>query len=470
VVTGGRGVLIVLNGMLTKIPLITNHVRKIIISTKLIPQFKDSEQIIIEDIGLHETNAFITKGYDSIAYSHKLSGIFLQGVIFKNDKIIMLINGSEGFDLGVSLRILQNISTYEKNPNIYLLVEAPPLSSNTFVLGRFYAWIKMVLLYDIYFNIKKEGSLRIIFFDENQPPQLYRLLVDIIEKTKYKPVYASIIDMRIRRYIFPMIDLMLLAKLLTLRGKLEHIINEYKTILLLLNKLLDEGTPELWEIARRDRQIIWSSIFPYKRILSKGELLDKEIKEAVRKIGREYSKYTRPAIDVKKLFNLILSGVSLSTIYTFINIDEIINNIMNTISEELVRTYFSGHKNAVEKLTRALFVSEDIGRATSLKHINIVRDRVNEIIVIDYGKVVVCEDCGLPSYFPHEYVDAYYDRIGIAMNIYYPELFKINDQLFKASEIHNMRLLNYNGYIKALKELHKLPYENIFKKLHEAAL
>jgi hypothetical protein len=470
VVIGGSRVLVILNGMLTKTPLTISNVKRIIISTKLIPQFKDSEQIIIEDIGLHETNTFIAKGYDSIAYSHKLSGIFLQGVVFKDEKIIMLINGSEGFDLGVSLRILQNISTYETNPNIYLLVEAPPLSSNTFVLGRFYAWIKSILLYDMYFNMKREGSLRIMFFDENQPPQLYRLLVDIIEKTEYEPVYASIIDMRIKRYIFPIVDLIILAKLLTLRGRLEHVINEYKAILLLLNKLLDEGTPELWEIARRDKQTIWSSIFPYKRIVSKGELLDKGIGEAIRKIGGEYSKYTRPAIDVKKLFNLILSGISLSTIYTFINIDEVINSIVNVVSEELVRTYISGHKNAVEKLTRALFVSEDIGRATSLKHINIVKNRVNEIIVIDYGKVVLCEDCGLPSYFPREYEDAYYDRIGIAINTYYPESLKINDQLFKASEIHNMRLLNYNGYVKALRESHKLPYENIFKKLREAAL
>lgn len=464
--------LIILHGMIDKAPIIGKDIRKFVISTKFSKQFEKSEQIIIEDVGIPGSQAPTTRGYDSIAYSYKLASLFLRGVRFHDDKIEILISGSEGFDLGTSLRVLHNISNYEEVPEIHLFIETPSLRNNAFVLGRFYAWLKTVFLYDIFFNSRKEGTMKIVFLSPEQPQQLYKLLVDIVEKTSVKDNIYSVIDLRIKRFLFPLLDLITLSKLLSIRGRIDEMLNEYKSILVLLNHLLDEAPPDLWEIARKDKNIIWKSIFPYRRIYSRMYYLDENLRKVLMLFESRDKEYTSSAIDPKQLFEILLSGVSLYRIYELIDklvdIRALTEKISNIPSEDLIRLFKAGRKVAVKSIRRKVFISEDIGRRCKGENIVVVPGRVNEMIVVDYGLVTICKDCNIPDYFPVEYENAYYERIGISMDSYYPEYIRINDVEFSPTEIHEMKLINYSGY-KMLKEKKKEHiYKTIFDKIKEA--
>ncbi|ABN70279.1 hypothetical protein Smar_1184 [Staphylothermus marinus F1] len=461
--------LILLYGMMDKAPISGKDIRKLIISPKYSKRYDRNEQIIIEDVGFPRYQPLTTRGFDSIAYSYKLSSLFLKGVKFYDEKIEILVNGSEGFDLGTTLSILQNISKYEKIPEIYLFIETPGLKSSSFILGRFYAWLKTLFLYDIFFNSIREGAMKIVFLLPDQPPQIYKLLVDLVEKAYLEDGIYSLIDLRIKRFLFPLLDLLSLAKILSIKGKVEELIKEYKTILLLINHLLNEASPDLWDIARKDKKTIWKSIFPYKKLSSRINYLDENLRKIIALLENKDNNYTVPAIDPKLLFEKLLSGINLSSIYRSLNLNDLIEKISNIPSEQLIRLYNEGSKSAIKSIWRKIFVSEDIARGyTKRENIVVVYGRVNEIIVADYGLVTICEDCDLPSYLPIEYRNAYYERIGVFMDTYYPEFVKINNVEFSSNEIHNMKLLNYLGYQLLREKGKENMYKPLFDKIKEA--
>ncbi|ADI32379.1 hypothetical protein [Staphylothermus hellenicus] len=461
--------LILLYGMMDKALVSGKDIRKLIISPRYSKRYDRNEQIIIEDVGFPRYQPLTTRGFDSIAYSCKLSSLFLKGVKFYDEKIEILVNGSEGFDLGTTLSILQDISRYEKIPEIYLFVETPGLKNSSFILGRFYAWLKTLFLYDIFFNSIREGAMKIVFLLPEQPPQIYKLLVDLAEKAFIEDSIYSLIDLRIKRFLFPILDLLSLSKILSIRGRVEELLREYKIVLLLINYLLGEAPPDLWDIARKDKKTIQRSIFPYKKLSNKINYLDENLRKIIALLEKRDDNYTVLAMDPKLLFEKLLSGINLSSIYKSLNLDDLIEKISNIPPEQLIRLYKEGHKSAIKGIWRKVFISEDIARGYTKKdNIVVVYGRVNEIVVADYGLVTMCEDCNIPSYLPLEYRNAYYEKIGVFMDTYFPEHIKVNKVEFSPGEIHDMKLLNYPGYLLLREKGKENLYKSLFDKIRKA--
>jgi len=407
------------------------------------------KQLVVEYTGYR--GGYVYRG-GGIENFYRLADRYIDQIKI-GEKTTLLINGGEVFDLGFSLKMLEHLTREKSVGNILYLVEVPQKKSTTDAKAFFYAWFKTISLIDIYFNELNKGFFKIILFDYNQPPQLYGLINNLYEKTSLFDKTCSTIHLRVRRFLTGLRELFILTELFKTIGFYNYLTREYKADLSLLNSVLDHAPSELWSIARRDVHVIRGSIYTYKKLVDKGGLLEKVVRDLVKTIVQG-GKYTSLMVDPLHVLEKILSGTRLSKIYDEIGVGNRVRDLISIPDDQLIDTYTYGVGSTRLDEFRISILSRDL--AVYLHHVdNVVElaDQAGEAVIMDASHIPINMDCRINQYYiPLDYYEAYVDKAGLNIEHMYPKDLHIGDKPVDQTDLHRINLVNYHGYHMALSE------------------
>ncbi len=455
--------LIILNGMLKYHDVLKEIKTEKIYVTNYPRENIEDKQIVIEEVGFREG---YMQGYSSTPYIYRLSEKYVGSLDIVGENVVVLINSLSGIDLGFSLNLLHRLSL-DKNFRLTFIISSPTKKDNSDVKARFYAWIKLVYLYDIYINNYKEGLFKQVLVDSSNPPQLYKFLGEIACNTDTLYNLYSTIHIKFKRYIVPLADLMVLSELLLEQGKYRSIITEYKEILASLHKILDHAPTGLWSIARKYVELIRGSIYSYKKVINKESILKKYLEALIISINNG-GRYTVSLINPHILLEKMISGSSLYSIYEDIGISKYIEKVITVENTELIDIYELGSINNYQNILRRIFISPDMQPFIPSEELEatVLENHVNEIIVMDLYSIPLNTDCRYNSeYIPIDFYETYMDKAGLSLDQLYPRKISIGGKMIEHVDIHNIGIVNYNGYRYAEAEKCRYIGEGLINKL-----
>lgn len=406
----------------------------------------DAKQIVIEDLGFSRE---VVSRTETIKYMYSLAESYSHRFSLNEREYVFVINGNSSFDLGFSLYLINKIYNTVDKPHIILIIEIPRLDTIIDVRARFMSWLKTIFLHDIFVN--SNGFMKIVFTDPDSPPQLIKFLI-IFLTSNLLMNYRSILHIKLKRFIVPLTEIYFLIQLLTLRGKLVYLIENYKKNLFLMNKVLDQAPTELWSIARKSTNLIRGSIYSFKKIVDSLTKLEKTIEDSI-KILVKSSRFSELAVDPRELLDKLMSGYTIGEIHNDVFSSERIVNYLNISRDLLVDTYSYGTVTNCE-YSRFVSTGEDLFDKIPPGFSSILLENTfNELNIIDTCSVSINNDCKYnTSYIPFNYIDAYFEASGLYLESLYPRELVFKNNIVKPIDIHNTCLVNYSGYLKAVSE------------------
>ncbi len=440
--------LIIFNDMLKHARILEDIEDEKLYITKYYRPGYTGSQLVIEDLGYSREQV---RGFENIKYVYRLADSYSDRVKLVGREFYILVNGASGFDLGFSLYILKTLIEQRGN-RVLLLVETPRKDVDVDIKARFYSWFKTISILDIYANGVEEGSFKYILLDHDQPPQVCRYLIRVFKKRLLlENGLSSLLDLRLKRYIIPITELLLVAELLVKMGSINRVEHEYRNVLLMMHKVLDRASADLWSIARRSKEAIRGSVFKYKKLFDKRSSIEHSLKKLI-EILETGGKYTVSLIDSRRIFEKLLSGYTIRQVYYEIERSRIFDRIAKVSSEELVNTYSYGLLEHIGFSKRYVVIGEDLVDLVSYDELIVLEDVFNEFGILEFNSVPLNIDCGLnTNYIPFDFYEAYIDRSGLVMEQLYPHELILDGMRIEALDIHRINLVNYHGYVEAIK-------------------
>lgn len=425
--------------------------------TRYLRQGLNGEQIVVEDI-VYRTG----KSGKNVGQAYRIAVKYSDKLVFDEKKYVLLVNGSSEHDMGISLYILSNIFRNIDKPEIILIVMVPPRSASTYLKASFYAWFKTISLYDVMFNYKTRNSFKYILLNPDLPSQLINYLIELFNNVQNN---CSLLHIRLKKFIVPVKEIFVFAELLKYRGFIEHIIKEYRYILMLLHGILDKAPTELWSIARKEKHVIEGSKYIIEKYIKNKENIDQNISELLR-ILLKGRKYTVSIIDPKVLFDEFLRGTGVSKIYRKIKIKDKIMILENISTHDLTSIYDFGVVDNIKNLTRYLIVTRDLAEYIERENVIIKKHGMGEIGIVDVMETPINFDCKVNNeYLPFDFQEAYYERAGIALPHLYPPEIRVGDKILKPQDLHIINPVNYYGYIDYVGKECSINTDNILNQL-----
>lgn len=403
-----------------------------------------AKQIVVEDLGYSRETVLKT---ESIKYIYSLAETYTHRFDLRDREYVFIVDGSSGFDLGFSLYLLNKLFNRVNQPTVLFIVEIPRLDSGIDVKARFVAWLKTVFLYDIVIN--STSNMKIVLTDPNPPFQLIKYLI-IILTSNLLLEQRSLLHIKLRRFVTPITELYFLTQLFTLHGKLNYLVEDYKHVLLLMHDVLDRAPTELWSIARKSTGLIQGSIYSLKKIISAREELSKAMSELINLI-LESNRFSESVIDPRVLLDKLLSGCSIREIHNELFSTDRIMNYLNISRDILIDTYSQGTLSECiysrfVATGRDLFESIPSGYKTIL-----LENTHSELSVFDTCSVSINSDCKYnTNYIPFNFIDSYFEVSGLSLESLYPREIVFKNTIVKPIDMHNICLVNYSGFIKAV--------------------
>ena len=434
---------------------------------------KNIKQLIIEDIGIPEFRSPIYKGYESIMYVYKLASYFLRNIDFDEDRLTLLINGETGFDLGVSLKIIEILSRDPGRHTTTVIVQVPSASLSGNILSRFYAYYKILLLYDVYFNAIRKGSFRIIFLNPNIPQHVLSVIYRVYDMNKQVENTYSLLSIFLRIYKIPVMEAHGFLDLLLLKGEVEHKIKELKLIGSMLSRILDEAPPEVWEKARKYRKLFRKVKSSIQKLIAMNTKVEEKIRSYLSTVILR-DDYTFHIVQVKDVVKLLLKGYSETDLVNELDINTINKEINKTIASTLTPTYELTNIYSWELRTFIipgdLFKNllEKLDLPSELKILtNIQGDFPSkyELIIMKNNLVPLCSKCPTKDYLPTKFKEMYESHIGLVIESHFPDKIIVGDRVLTPEEVYKMNPISYSGFEYISQNNIEIPEYKILSKL-----
>ncbi len=434
---------------------------------------KNIKQLIVEDIGIPEFRSPIYKGYESIMYVYKLATYFLKSIDFEENYLTLLINGETGFDLGVSLKIIEILSREPERHITTIIVQVPSISSSGNVLSRFYAYYKILLLYDVYFNIVKKGSFRIIFLNPNVPQYILSVICRIYDMNKQVENTYSLLNILLKIYKIPVMEAHGFLDLLLLKGEIEHKIKELKLIGSMLSRVLDEAPPEVWEKARRYKKLFRKIKILAQKLITMNTRVEDKIRNYLSTIILR-DNYTSHVVEVKDVVELLLKGYSETDLVNGLDISTINKEINKAISSSLIPIYEL--TNIYSQELGTLIIPGDLFKNLLEKlslpnKVKILTDTQDdfpsryELIIMKNNLVPLCSKCPTKDYLPTKFKETYESHIGLVIESHFPDKIIMGDRILTPEEVYKMNPISYSGFEYISQNNIEIPEYKILSKL-----
>ncbi|MEM1741669.1 MAG: hypothetical protein QXX35_03700 [Desulfurococcaceae archaeon] len=404
------------------------------------------KQIVVEDLGY--SREVLTRS-ESIKYMYSLAESYSHRFKLDENEYVFILNGSSGFDLGFSLYLINKICNTIRRPSILLIAEIPRLNTRIDVRARFISWLKTIFLHDIIVN--NNGLMKIVLTDPDPPSQLVKYLVLLLSSSLSND-FKSLVHVKLKRFVLPLAEIYYLLQLFTLHGRFDYLIEDYKRVLFLIHRTLDQAPTDLWSVARKSTSLIRGSIYSYMKLIDLRDKLVKAMSDLVGLLIKN-SKFTESVVDPRELVDKLLTSHSVSEIHNDVFNDERIVNYLNISSDLLVDTYTAGYLDKCS-YTRFVLIGSDLSdRIPRGNNVVKVESIFNELSVFDLCSVSINSDCKYnTSYIPFSFIEAYTEASALNYEVLYPrELFILNT-VIKPIDIHSVCLVNYNGFKKAVNE------------------
>lgn len=406
----------------------------------------DAKQVVIEDLGYSREPVSRS---ESIKYIFSLAETYSHRFSLNERKYFFIINGSSGFDLGFSLYLLNKIYNVIDKPIISLIVEVPRLDTSVDVRARFLSWLKTIFLHDIVIN--NNGFMKIVLSDPEPPSQLVKYLISFLENEVFLN-FKSLIHIKLKRFVVPLTELYFLIQLLTLYGRVNYLLENYRTILFLMHKVLDRAPIDLWSIARRSTSLVRGSIYGYKKIIDFREKIFETMSELI-SVFVKSSRFSELIINPRELLDKLLSGYTISEIYNEVFSNERIVSYLNISRELLVDTFSYGKVSDCE-YTRYIGIGSDLVERIPIGYNSVLLENIySELNILDTCRVSINSDCKYnTNYIPFSFIDAYFEASGLYLESLYPRELFFKNTIVKPMDIHNTCLVNHVGFVKAVSE------------------
>ncbi len=433
---------------------------------------KNIKQLIIEDIGIPEFRSPIYKGYESIMYVYKLASFFLKNIDFVEDRLTLLINGEIGFDLGVSLKIIEILSR-DPRKQITVIVQVPNISLSGNVLSRFYAYYKILLLYDVYFNTIRKGSFRIIFLNPNVPSHILSIICRVYDMDKQVEDTYSLLNILLRIYKIPLIEARGFLDLLLLKGEIEHKIKELKLTGSMLNRVLDEAPPEVWEKARRYKKLFRKVRLFVQRLIAMNTRVEEKISDYLSTVVIR-DDYISHIVEVKDVIELLLKGHSETDLINRLDTNTINEEINKALTSSLAPTYdlinIYSHELGTLIIPGDLFkkLLEKLDLPSKLKILTDTQDNFPnkyELIIMKNNLVPLCSKCPTKDYLPPKFKEMYESHIGLVIESHFPDKIIVGDKVLTPKEVYKMNPISYSGFEYISQNNIEIPEYKILSKL-----
>lgn len=440
---------------------------------------KARKHMIVGDVDIYRTSYLRTPlgETDVIPLYYNLGKNYLASLRIPDKNVIILANLSQGLDIGLSIYLLEKISGLRDLEEV-VLIGIVPATSRTTILSRIYSWLLITGVYDIFLNSRKEGLFKLILVDENIPPQLSTLLVNIVEEGVLRNIYSTL-ELRLKRYILPVIDTRLILRFMVNYAMLESVDREYKTILVLLHHLLDKAPSELWEYFRSEENIQRIRALKYRLEHNRNNRM--KIGEVIHKIGRRIylePKYTEPLIDPLNMAKYMLSLEGLSKIYMKNEIVEKIRGIVENIEdldvERITKIQImypplgglgEGYRIVVSKDLYPIVKS--IGKNLEM---HVTEKYPNMLLLIKHRIIPICDQCSKELYGEFTSLRQAYIEDHYNVRRFYPEKIYVNNVAINREDIYRCEPINYMGY-KIAKTYNDIPpCKDLIKKIEYALL
>ena len=446
----------------------------IIITRKQKKGIENRKQVIVDDLPLRSGRVLDNIELSVLKQYYKLGETYLKPLKLQDNHIVFIVDANYGYDLGLTLYLLSRLSYFrDKTITIVALI---PRTTSTSIHARLYAWLKIIGVFDIYYNMAKEGSFSTILVDHEIPSNLLSLVLNIAGKEENMSDKVSFQEWRIKRLVIPVLEARLLSQLLAVKGRLEKFIDEYKALLLMINYLLDNAPPEFWDHIRNENII--AKLRALKRRISRIQDELKQVSSQLTKIVGKYSqptRFTQLLVNIPELIEAMIKSRGLRSLYKKINTDRV-----QTVIEEIT---VEGSQSLITNITvsgersgfiREIYISRDL--STYLKTLNPkiidAESFTGQIISLYYSAMPICDDCSKREFYVElsELKKAYLSRAIVPADTIYPDRLIINGEHIDPRIIHMCGLINYHGYIVSIRISDKQSCKDLFKSIERALL
>ncbi len=447
----------------------------VLITRKVRDEFKGLKQVVVDDRPLRVGSPLDYIEASSLKHYYKLAETYLKPIRLVDRYIVFIVDASLGYDLALSLYILSKLSYEAEQRKIRLLVLIPR-ALNASQQARLYAWLKIVGILDIFYNMVNEGGFSLYAVDDDLPHGLLGMIASILGNPNNTAGHISFQYQRAKRIFIPILEARVVSQLISVHGGLGSIIQEYKALLLMFNHLLDTAPPELWDLIRRSETM--SRLRSIKYRLDKLREGINKVELVLGKIASEYgaeSKYTITMFGIPDLIDAMIRFGGIGRLYQALDIDKIMDAV-NSIEVENAVPLLSidGINEDALEYQKNTYASPDLHNLIEVFGAKKIETEAltGQILVLFNSGLPICEECSKRGY----YVDlaplrsAYASRAILPAETMYPGRIIVNGEILDSSLIHECGLINYAGYITANRIGDKIPCSKLFKFIQRAIL
>lgn len=444
-----------------------------IIVKKIRKELKNTNQIVVEDALFLSTAPISRREISSIDVYYRIGRTSLHSIRFEDNRIIIVLDSSQAYDLGITLYLLEKLSRSNVNHEIIVIVLVPR-TMNTSIYARLYAWLKTIGLYDIYFNGIKNNSFKLVLLDDDLHAKMITLIMKIFNIEGYTINYGSFLSLRLRRLLLPIVHLRLLAESIAKYGYLNNMIRQYRSLYLLTNYILDIAPSELWETVRNPEtmSILRSGYYKARKLIEAKRELEVYLRKAIESVTND-TPYTTNIINPRKLFSMLIHTSSIKDLYSKIDVNELVSKINNLSNTDLMPVLKSVSINEeVLNYHREVFISRDLYKLIELPGKYELPDELNQVVVLATSRIPLCDDCSRKEYYSAliDLKTAYHERTSMPLQILYPEKILINDQYISSRLLHRCGLINHAGFIVSEEIGDKPPCTDLLRMIEKAML
>ncbi len=429
------------------------------------------KQIFVDDVGIVSIPRRIgTSRYESIEYSVVLAKKYIKGLPYEDVNVIV-IDTNSGFDIGVCLAILEDINRKINSlvrRKIRIIVIAPSLDSKEYVLARYYSFLKIMFIYDIFLNSLSKNIFTYTFIDAENPAQLIRLILEYYHLHEHP---GSTILYELKRYYIPIKDILVLMNTINHRVKLETMLLSSKMILAVLNTLLDKAQPELWDYVKNRswaiKNIIRKIRKGYNEILSADDTIVKTVSENMRRI-----KFTKLLVNPRRIIEILMKGIPQKKLYEHLISETHFKRIIGDESLlPLTKTITPGNEEYAEHIITNNELADYLRKYGEdiqiIEHDNLG----DEIIKLRARRAAICEGCKDQFYsrIDERIVNAYNRLSGVYYDALFPSEIRIGSTIIDNMALTKCKLINYNAW-RALGEERRRYCPILYDKLKEAGI
>ena len=444
---------------------------KIAVVKRLMHLPSSIKQIFVDDVGIASLPRRLgASRYESMEYSVVLAKKYIKGLPYEDINVIV-IDASSGFDVGVCLAILEDInrnidSLMEKK--LRIIVIAPSLDSKEHVLARYYSFLKIIFIYDIFLNSLNKNVFTYTFMDSGNPAQLLRLISEYYYSQEQP---GSAILYELKRYYLPIKDMLVLMNVINHRVKLETVLLSSKMILAILNTLLDKAQPELWDYVKNKKWAIKDVIYKirkgYGEIVSADDAIIRTVSENMKHI-----KFTELLVHPRKIIELLMQGIPQKKLYEHLISETDLEKIINDETLlPITETIIPGSEGCTELILTNHQLAAHLRKYEGFTRI--VENAVlgDEIIKLRIRRAAICEACREQffSRINKRIVNAYNKLSGMYSDMLFPSEVRIGSAVIDSEALVKCELINYNAWA-ALGEERRRYCPILYDKLKEAGV